>query len=268
MFFSILKAVGRVARLQAQSDGTGSTIFPHLSLNECIERLVILFFHIHVWRQYRFCAVRGYMKENAWLGNALLMVFECQLEDSSLSLLFFWFRFFWAGHWKETHTFFFPWICQIKLLDKITELLRCNVLQEDGLYASVLHKWFTALTDFMWWIGMVQDKGCFICIWAQAAFRHTCTHTHTHTLQVMRRALEEKRALCVQHSGKDSLSRWRWSLMNVCDFIFVFTRTTLHIQSQTFNLILKNLGLATKFYLKSRTGRFIKWLYGEFRNLY
>jgi len=28
---------------------------------------------------------------------------------------------------------------------------------------------------------MVQDKGCFICIWAQAAFRHTCTHTHTHT---------------------------------------------------------------------------------------
>lgn len=44
MFFSILKAVGRVARLQAQSDGTGSTIFPHLSLTECIERLVIFFF--------------------------------------------------------------------------------------------------------------------------------------------------------------------------------------------------------------------------------
>lgn len=107
-----LKGLRRLARLQAQSDGTGSTIFPHLSLTECIERLLILFFHIHVWRQNRFCAVRGYLTENAWLGNALLMVFESELEDESLSLLFlfFWFRFFWAGHQKKAHTF------QIKLL--------------------------------------------------------------------------------------------------------------------------------------------------------
>lgn len=44
MFFSVLKDVGTVARLQAQSDGTGCTIFPHLSLSGCIERLVNTFF--------------------------------------------------------------------------------------------------------------------------------------------------------------------------------------------------------------------------------
>lgn len=55
---------------------------------------------------------------------------------------------------------------------------------------------------------MVQDKGCFMYMSTGSlqSYLRVCMHTHTQT-QVMRRALEEKRALCVQHSGKDSLSR-------------------------------------------------------------